>query len=90
MNYKDIVELKVDQPCTSCGAVCTRERRSLFDWHHRNPEEKEFSPLADGPHSEFSNEAVAMELEKCDLVCRDCHKMIHYGGVPFVAKIPIT
>ena len=58
--------------CELCGY--NRSARALC-FHHKNPEEKDFT---------FSNkvrswEKVQRELDKCILVCANCHAEIHDG-----------
>jgi hypothetical protein len=45
-----------------------------MDLHHRDPEDKVFAL------SDASSRAVAQiieEIEKCDLICANCHRMRH-------------
>jgi len=46
-----------------------------LEFHHRNPSEKEFNVSSKG-HSR-SWERVKKEIEKCDLLCANCHREIH-------------
>ncbi len=46
-----------------------------FDFHHRNPEEKDIDVAK---IKLWSKERAIKELDKCDLVCRNCHAEIHY------------
>ena len=57
--------------CNRCGY--SRNIKAL-SFHHRNHEEKEFS--ISGKHC-FSLERLLKEVEKCDLVCMNCHAEIH-------------
>ena len=58
--------------CKKCG----ENRFYLLDFHHRNPEEKE------GELSDFSKgynlDKFFEELQKCDLLCANCHREFHY------------
>lgn len=53
---------------------------SGFDFHHRNPEEKDFNPSA-RVLANMSWENVKIELDKCELLCALCHRLEHssYG-----------
>jgi 5-methylcytosine-specific restriction endonuclease McrA len=57
--------------CCKCGYdKCI----TALEFHHRNPEEKEFS------FSSYSNNAwknISKELDKCDLLCANCHRELH-------------
>ena len=49
---------------------------SGFDFHHRDPNEKEFNPSAKELAS-ISWEKAKKELDKCDLLCALCHRLEH-------------
>lgn len=60
--------------CQCCGynkCICALE------FHHLNGEEKEFSISANGYTRKW--ETVKKELDKCILLCSNCHKEVHYG-----------
>ena len=60
--------------CQTCG----ENRPATLCFHHRDPSEKSFN--LDG--RTFANrkwEFVKEEVDKCDLLCHNCHHMIHYG-----------
>ena len=46
-----------------------------MDFHHINPQEKDFQ-ISGGTKS---FESLKSELDKCILVCRNCHSEIHAG-----------
>ena len=59
--------------CACCGYnKCIQ----ALEFHHLNPNEKEFSF---GSNSNRSWENTRNELQKCILVCANCHREIHYG-----------
>jgi hypothetical protein len=49
-----------------------------LEFHHVDPEEKGFN-IAD---KVTSFEAIKLELDKCELVCANCHREIHAGLHP--------
>jgi len=59
--------------CAVCGLKT--EFLSVYDFHHKNPEEKErgVRDLLCG-----SWEKLERELIKCILVCSNCHRIIHF------------
>ena len=73
--YQDRVEqfnnYKKSLSCKKCG----ENRYYLLDFHHKNPQEKEFS-ISD--HSRASLETIKKEIEKCDVLCANCHREWHY------------
>lgn len=69
---KEIGVEKLGGKCIKCGI----DKKYLLDFHHRNPAEKE------GELSDFSKgynlEKFFTELDKCDLLCANCHREFHY------------
>ncbi len=58
--------------------VCGYDRcPSAFDFHHVDSEAKDFSIS-----EKTSWAAILPELEKCVLVCSNCHREIHAGWHP--------
>lgn len=60
--------------CISCG-FSNNEYPSVFEFHHRKPEEKEFSISAHGLAR--AQKILKNELDKCDLYCANCHRIVH-------------
>ena len=61
--------------CQTCG----EDRPATLCFHHRDPSQKELK--LDG--RSFANrkwELIKEEVDKCDLLCHNCHNMLHYGG----------
>lgn len=59
------------------GKVCSRcgfdDIRALC-FHHRNRSEKEFTI---GQILSLKKETILKEIEKCDLICANCHSIEH-------------
>ena len=47
---------------------------SCLDFHHRNPSEKEYTW---NDMINLSEEQILEELEKCDVLCKNCHAELH-------------
>lgn len=62
-----------DKPCKDCGI---KYPWYVLDFHHRNPIDKSFS-LSTGCYR-HSREDVLKEIEKCDLICANCHRIREY------------
>ena len=64
-------EIKSSLSCKSCG----ESRAWCLDFHHRNPAEKEykFSQLR-----YWSRARILEEIDKCDVLCANCHRDYHY------------
>lgn len=60
--------------CQKCGySKC----QAALDFHHRNPAEKEFS-ICKKYGCRKLNERIKNELDKCDLLCANCHREEHF------------
>lgn len=59
-------------PCADCGQTF---HPYVMEFDHRQPELKEFS-LGRASFGNFNK--IKKELEKCDLVCANCHKLRTY------------
>jgi len=57
--------------CQRCG---WQGHQSGYDFHHINPDDKEFSI---GQVSNISWRRLEPELAKCELLCRNCHSIEH-------------
>ena len=57
--------------CLDCGV---EGNPWIYDFHHRNPEEKEFNW---GNHGTSNWDNLVVELDKCDLLCANCHRTRH-------------
>ncbi len=69
--------------CERCGySKCP----GALDFHHRNPEHKKFniSTWCQSHHGDFT--ALKTELDKCDLLCSNCHRELHFFDLPNVRE----
>lgn len=62
--------------CVKCGY---NKCPAALEFHHRDPTQKEFS-LRD-IYTVILSDDIKIELDKCDLVCSNCHKEIHYTPI---------
>lgn len=83
MSYKDVKNFRIrlkersvyvmGEKCQCCGYdKCI----TALEFHHLNPEEKDFSF---GNNTNRSWQNTKEELKKCILVCANCHREIHSG-----------
>lgn len=63
--------------CCICGHTFPQE---VFEFHHLNPKNKEFS-LGKIRSNCFSWERIVNELRKCVMACANCHRLIENGYV---------
>ena len=68
---KWVNEYKGTLKCKKCG----ESRYYLLDFHHRDPHDKKCS-VSDTLRN--SKEATISEIEKCDVLCANCHREWHY------------
>ncbi len=62
--------------CQICGyATCAR----ALSFHHQDPEQKDFGISARGLTRSW--EKIQAELDKCVLLCANCHMELHEGLV---------
>ena len=71
-------DFKVDQcECKRCG----EERPPALDFHHVDPDEKVMGVskmVAFG----YARENIRAEIEKCEVLCANCHRAEHYETPP--------
>ena len=82
-----IRSLKAGRPCADCGGTFPPV---AMQWDHRPGEQKFFDVSSAAPRR--AKRAVIAEIRKCDLVCANCHAMIHLGGEcrPLATLIPAS
>ena len=72
--YKKLLGKHLGDKCERCGYDrCP----AGFDFHHIIPEEKEFS-IGENCGN-FAYERLLNEVEKCGLLCANCHRELHYN-----------
>ena len=59
--------------CIMCGIKS--DCNDIYDFHHRDPKIKEFS-LNYLMNTDWNQ--IETELNKCDLLCSNCHKITHW------------
>ena len=66
-------ELKADLKCS----ICFERHPAIIDFHHERNENKEHEiaqMIGDG----YSVERIKKEIDKCKVVCSNCHRKIHF------------
>ena len=58
--------------CSLCGY---KKYIGALEFHHKNPSEKDFT-IANQKKTKF-DDRIKKELDKCILVCANCHREIH-------------
>lgn len=70
---KYVHNLKLQHSCKYCG----ENHPAALDFHHRDPEQKELS-INDVIKAGWSFDRLVAEIEKCDIICANCHRKLHY------------
>ncbi len=68
------VEFKSSLNCKECG----ENHPAALQFHHINPKEKDFA-LAESIGRGWSKEKIMREVDKCDVLCANCHLKFHWN-----------
>ena len=72
--------------CAICGQTF---EDCCYDFHHLDPEEKDFNISQMNTNGANSWIEVRDELKKCVLLCANCHRLLHNGFVELKDYLPI-
>ena len=74
--------------CADCGIES--DIPAIYDFHHKDPKEKDFAISKNGNTRAWK--LVEKELDKCVLLCSNCHRTRHYleDMAPQVGLEPTT
>jgi hypothetical protein len=70
--FEYLRKIKLERGCLKCNYA---QHHAALQFHHRNPDEKIFA-LAKCEN--FSWEMLLDEIEKCDVLCSNCHAILEY------------
>lgn len=77
--YKEFAVEYKGGKCEKCGySKCL----SALEFHHKDPSEKDFSisqMISWKGYTSKSKELMKKELDKCALLCSNCHREVHSG-----------
>lgn len=66
----------IEEYKNSCSCKkCNESRNYVLDFHHLDPEQKDFNL---GDAVKYSLKKIKNELQKCIVLCRNCHSEFHY------------
>jgi len=76
--FKGILfDIKLELQCERCG----ESHIAVLDFHHSNPKDKSFA-ISDFVGNQQPNEKniqlLKEEIEKCEVLCANCHRKEHY------------
>ena len=69
---------KAIQDKGGCCEMCGETRPATLCYHHLDPTSKKMN-LDGRTFSNLSYDKVLQELDKCELLCQNCHHNLHYG-----------
>jgi hypothetical protein len=72
-NREYILEYKCTHPCVDCG----EPDPIVLNFHHLNRREKK-APVARLLTGYWSMKVIVSEIEKCIVLCANCHRRRHY------------
>lgn len=67
------LEYKAKLSCIRCG----ENHPGCIDFHHRDPARKEATVSAMVQRA-WSKVRILAEIEKCDVLCANCHRKLHW------------
>lgn len=73
VNKAKVIDAAKNRPCMSCGKSYPKQ---VMEFHHVLPKKAKVSAM---PNKAFTVLEVIDEIQKCVLVCANCHRMIEYG-----------
>lgn len=76
-NKKRLIDWISEYKKTLKCSKCPENHPAALDFHHRNPEEKE-GRIADLANKGWSVKRLMSEIEKCDVLCANCHRKLHW------------
>lgn len=71
---KQLTEYKKNLSCVRCGM----DHPACLDFHHTDPTGKENSIT--NATKNWSWERILQEIQKCIVLCSNCHRIEHYKG----------
>lgn len=81
-----IIEQYKEWKSKQCCKVCGEDATECLDLHHRDPTQKEFTP-ANGCYTTGSWAAWKKEIDKCDVLCANCHRKVHSGRIEYYSEV---
>ncbi len=72
--YEYLQQVKEQASC----AHCDENHPATLQFHHRDPSQKEFNISAFVAGQWGGIDKLKQEIEKCDIICANCHLKYHY------------
>lgn len=71
-NRQELIKYLQQHPCEKCNV----QDIEVLDFHHKDQKEKEHH-ISYMLHGGFSWKTILKEINKCQVVCANCHRKIH-------------
>lgn len=68
-----VSDIKANQGCAKCG----EKREYMLDFHHKDPSIKDGN-IARITSNYNKMETIQQEIDKCIVLCANCHREFHY------------
>jgi hypothetical protein len=75
---RDRVRAKILEVKKAGCRMCPEKHPAALDFHHRDRKQKKFTVSSIIERRRPWN-IVLEEIEKCDILCRNCHAKLHYA-----------
>ena len=66
-------DYKKDLKCSRCSET----HPAVIDFHHRDKSEKD-DDIAYFVANGYSTKSIMKEIDKCEVLCANCHRKLHY------------
>lgn len=80
--YMEVAREKVRRGCARCG----ERHPACLDFHHRDRTTKDLT-LSQMCARAASDRRIQEEIQKCDLLCANCHRKLHWGDRGLLAEV---
>ena len=67
-------KLKSTLKCEECG----EKHIACLDFHHKDPQQKDLA-VSMCINNGWSRDKILKEIEKCIVICSNCHRKLHYN-----------
>lgn len=68
-----------DLKSKSCCKICGNNNIYCLDFHHK-PNSSKKNTVSNLVKQGYSLDIIKQEIEKCDIICSNCHRTKHYTG----------
>ena len=70
-----VLKYKEGKSCFICGY---NKISGILEFHHKTRDDKNFN-ISEASSNHVGDETLMKEIEKCNLICPNCHREIHFN-----------